>query len=275
MQIIEISSLEDRRAEPYARLTEAQLKRAGQGGGLFIAESLNVIGAALEAGYTPVSFLAGKNHLEEIRRRFGDECSAPVYTAQDEVLEALTGYRLSRGVLAAIERRPLPDAEQIIKEAKRIAVLENVTDPTNVGAIIRSAAGLGMDAVLVSSSCCDPLHRRAARVSTGAVFKIPWSVLPSIKSDNISIDTDFLHRNGFKIAAAALRPDSIRVDSGTLRKVDKLAILLGAEGYGLTDISIASANHTVMIPMAHGVDSLNVAAASAVLFWELAKRAGE
>lgn len=269
MRIIRLNSLSDPGAEPFARLTEAQLRRAGEGEGLFIAESLNVICAAVEAGYRPVSFLASKKHTDDIARRFFDDPGAPVYTAEDDLLESLTGFRLSRGVLCAMERRPLPDPAKIIADARRIAVLENVTDPTNVGAIIRSAAGLGMDAVLVSSSCCDPLHRRAARVSTGAVFKIPWSVLPSIKDDNTSADIGFLHGHGFRTAAAALSKDSIRVDSEELKRIEKLAVLLGAEGRGLTEKSIACSDYTVMIPMARGVDSLNVAAASAVLFWEL------
>lgn len=273
MFVKQLNDLKSAEAAPYARLTEAQLRRAGEGRGLFIAESLKVISSALEAGYRPVSLLSGKDHIERIEAEIGSMLGeTPVLTAPDEELGALTGYKLSRGVLCAMERKPLPSVGDVLKGASRAAVLEGVSDPTNVGAIIRSAAALGMDAVLVAANCCDPLHRRAARVSMGAVFKIPWAVLDCREDDRNSIDPAPLQKEGFKLCAAALEKNSICADDPRLNAEPRLAIVLGSEGNGLEKATIEACDETVMIPMAHGMDSLNVAAASAVLFWELAKR---
>ena len=266
MKIIRIACLENDALAPYARLTEAQLRAAGSGEGLFIAESLKVISSALEAGYEPVSILTEERHLAAAESAVGD-LHLPVYTGDAELLEQLTGFRLSRGVLAAMKRRPVPSAESVLTNARRVAVLEGINDPTNIGAIFRSAAALGMDAVLVAANCCDPLHRRAARVSMGGVFRIPWAVLDTL-DDNASADIAGLHALGFTTAAMALRKDSVSITDPSLH-TDKLAILIGSEGNGLTERTISSCDHTVMIPMAHGVDSLNAAAAAAVAFWTL------
>ena len=252
-------------AAPYAGLTRAQLKRAG-GNGLFIAESITVAAAAIEAGYAPVSFLTEEKHLASIEAAFPAlEC--PVYTAAPELLESLTGYRMSRGVLCAMERRPLPPAAEVLSGARRAAVLEALADPTNVGAVFRSAAALGMDAVLISQSCCDPLHRRAARVSMGAVFRVPWAVLPC--KNGAAADLAPLREAGFTLAAMALEKDSLPLTEPRLKNAERLAVVIGSEGGGLAPDTIAACDMTVTIPMAHGVDSLNAAAAAAVAFWEL------
>ena len=251
----------------YARLTENQLLcREAPENGMFIAESLLVIERALAAGYEPVSFLAetGLAHgaAAELLAGCGD---VPVYTAELEVLQQLTGYALTRGLLCAMRRKPLPTVEAVCRSARRIAVLENVMNPTNVGAIFRSAAALGMDAVLLTQASSNPLYRRAIRVSMGTVFQVPWTYLPE--------DGDWqqtLHALGFQTAAMALRDDSLRIDDKRLRTVPRLAIVLGTEGDGLASNTIAACDYTVRIPMTHGVDSLNVAAASAVAFYQLA-----
>ena len=271
MILIELKDLLGEPAAPYAQLTRAQLARVGEGHGLFIAESIPVIRSALSAGYRPVSVLTERKHLCAVEEGLGELLgAAPVYTADPEKLEELTGYRLSRGVLCAMERKPLPSPESITEGARRIAVLEGISDPTNIGAIMRSAAGLGMDAVLLASNCCDPLHRRAARVSMGAVFRVPWTIIPCRESSRNAVDLDAVRRMGFKTAAAALKESSLSADSQELKAIGKLALLIGAEGPGLDPETISSADHTVMIPMYNGVDSLNAAAASAVLFWEIA-----
>ena len=251
----------------YARLTEAQLlNRFEPKKGMFIAESPKVIMRALDAGYEPVSLLVERNHVneeaEEAIRRCGD---VPVFTASLEVLTQLTGFQLTRGMLCAMRRLPLKSAGEILKDVKRVAVLENVQNPTNVGAIFRSAAALGMDAVLLTPGCSNPLYRRAARVSMGTVFQVPWTYL---EEDWVSQ----LQGLGFKTAALALKDDSYSIDAPELRQVERLAVVLGSEGDGLTEDSIARCDYTVKIPMYHGVDSLNVAAASAVAFWELRSR---
>ena len=250
----------------YARLTENQLLcREAPENGMFIAESLLVIERALAAGYEPVSFLAetGLAHgaAAELLAGCGD---VPVYTAELEVLQQLTGYALTRGLLCAMRRKPLPTVEAVCRSARRIAVLENVMNPTNIGAIFRSAAALGMDAVLLTTAGSDPLYRRASRVSMGNVFLIPWTYLPE------SGDwTQLLRDLGFRTVAMALRNDSVRLDDPRLAAEEKLAIVMGTEGDGLASSTIASCDYTVRIPMYHGVDSLNVAAASAVAFYEL------
>lgn len=270
--IIKITDFSAKELDIYARLTETQLlNRDEPEKGIFIAESPKVIERALDAGYIPVSFLAEEKQLEgeakEIIKRCGD---IPVYTAEMDVLTQLTGFRLTRGMLCAMRRMPCPTVEKVCAEAKRIAVLENVMNPTNVGAIFRSAAALGMDAVILTQGCSNPLYRRAVRVSMGTVFQIPWAFLE--KEEWSENGTDLLHKLGFKTAAMALSEKSIPIDSPKLMAEEKLAIVLGTEGDGLAKKTIADCDYTVRIPMSHGVDSLNVAAASAVAFWQLGRK---
>ena len=264
-----ITDFADPALDVYARLTENQLvNREDLSQGLFIAESPKVIERALNAGYVPVSFLMEPRHVETQARDILARCGeAPVYTAPLDVLKQLTGFPLTRGMLCAMRRRPLPAVETVCAGAKRVAVLEDVMNPTNVGAIFRSAAALGIDAVLLTQACSDPLYRRAIRVSMGTVFQLPWTYFPAGESW-----TQTLRALGFRTAAMALREDSLRLDAPALRACEKLAVVLGTEGDGLAGSTIADCDYTVMIPMAHGVDSLNVAAASAVAFWELGKR---
>ena len=254
----------------YARTSEVQLLRYYEPEpGFFIAESPKVIERALHAGYQPVCFLVEHKDLEreagEILKKYPD---VPVYTAEYEILVKLTGFALTRGMLCAMRRNPLPLAEEICRNASRIAVLENVVNPTNIGAIFRSAAALHMDAVLLTGGCSDPLYRRAARVSMGTVFQIPWTYFDK-KTAWPGEGMQLLKNMGFKTAAMALRDDSVGIDNQTLQAEEKLAIVLGTEGDGLSSQTIADCDYTVKIPMSHGVDSLNVAAASAVAFWEL------
>lgn len=268
-RIVELTDLSDQRLDVYARLTEHQLKsRRHPEKALFIAESAKVISHALDAGYVPVSLLMEGRQTEAnsaLLARCGD---VEVYTAPREVLASLTGYELTRGILCAMRRPPLPTVEEVCREARRLAVLEGIVDPTNVGAIFRSAAALGMDAVLCSPTCCDPLHRRAVRVSMGTVFQIPWTFLDGWPSPGL----EQLKAMGFRSAAMALREDAIPMDSPALALSDKVAIVLGTEGDGLSPATVAQCDWAVKIPMSHGVDSLNVAAASAVAFWELRPR---
>ena len=254
----------------YARTSEVQLLRYYEPEpGVFIAESPKVIERALHAGYQPISFLVEHKDLEreagEILKKYPD---VPVYTAEYEILVKLTGFALTRGMLCAMRRNPLPLAEEICRNASRIAVLENVVNPTNIGAIFRSAAALHMDAVLLTGGCSDPLYRRAARVSMGTVFQIPWTYFDK-KTAWPGEGMQLLKNMGFKTAAMALRDDSVGIDNQTLQAEEKLAIVLGTEGDGLSSQTIADCDYTVKIPMSHGVDSLNVAAASSVAFWEL------
>ena len=253
----------------FARLTEGQLKsRADLSKGLFIAESPNVILRALDGGCEPVSLLMERRHIEGQAREVVERCGdIPLYTAPLPVLTELTGFPLTRGVLCAMRRRPLPALEEVLSGARRIAVLEDIMNPTNVGAIFRSAAALGMDAVLLTPSCSDPLYRRAVRVSMGTVFQIPWTYFAKDEPW-----TRTLRGLGFATAAMALKEDSLRLDDPRLAACEKLAVVLGTEGDGLSDGTLADCDYTVMIPMGHGVDSLNVAAASAVAFWELGRR---
>ena len=272
--IIEISDFNAPELDAYARLTEAQLRnKLEPEKGIFIAESTKVIGTALDAGYEPVSLLMEPRHIEgdaaHIIARCGD---TPVYTAERSVLAKLTGYELTRGVLCAM-RRPKPRSlEKVCAGARRIAVLEGIVDATNVGAIFRSAAALNMDAVLLTPTCGDPLYRRAARVSMGTVFQIPWARIGDTPADWPHPGLERLRELGFKTAAMALSDNSVSIDDPQLAAEDKIAIVLGTEGDGLSDGTIAACDYTVKIPMAHGVDSLNVAAASAVAFWELRVR---
>lgn len=272
--IIEITDFHAPELDPYARLTQNQLRnRLEPEKGIFIAESPKVIDRALDAGYKPVSLLMERKQITGpaagILSRCGD---APVYTADREMLAELTGFELTRGVLCAF-RRPAPrPVEELCKNARRVAVLEGIVDSTNVGAIFRSAAALNMDAVLINPSCCDPLCRRAVRVSMGTVFQVPWGQLGETPADWPEKGMDVLHALGFKTAAMALSDRSVSIDDEQLAKEPKLAIVLGTEGDGLAAGTIASCDYTVKIPMSHGVDSLNVAAASAVAFWQLGKQ---
>ena len=251
MRLIDITDFQDPALDVYARISEGQLlNRAEPEKGMFIAESPKVIRRALQAGYQPVSFLV----------------DIPIYTAEFDVLTQLTGFMLTRGMLCAMYRKPLPSMEEVCRGAKRIAVLENVVNPTNVGAIFRSAAALGMDAVLLTRACSNPLYRRAIRVSMGTVFQVPWTFADA---DWESTGVEKLHTLGFRTAALALSDDSISIEEEALRREEKLAVVLGTEGEGLLDRTIAACDYTVRIPMQHGVDSLNVAAASAVAFWAL------
>lgn len=258
----------------YARLSEGQLLHYHEPApGIFIAESPKVIGRALDAGYEPVSLLMEEGHVEGEARAVAERCGdIPVYTAEFDVLTKLTGFSLTRGVLCAMRRRTLPDIRKICAEAGRIAVLEDVVNPTNVGAIFRSAAALKVDAVLLTPGCSDPLYRRAARVSMGTVFQVPWTMFGK-KEPWPMAGLEVLKEMGFKTAAMALNPDSVRIDDPALKAEKRLAIVLGTEGDGLASETIAACDYTVRIPMAEGVDSLNVAAASAVAFWELGGKA--
>jgi len=272
--IIEITDFSAPQLDVFARLTEAQLRiRAEAERGLFIAESPKVIHRALDAGYEPVSLLTERKHIEgqasDLIDRLGD---LPVYTADSALLENLTGYSLHRGVLCAMKRPALPTVEAVCKHARRVAVLEGIVDPTNVGAIFRSAAALQMDAVLLTPTCCDPLYRRAARVSMGTVFQVPWTRIGQHHTQWPDKGMAQLRDLGFKTAALALSDNSVSIDHPALLNEEKLAVILGTEGDGLANATIAGCDYTVKIPMAHGVDSLNVAAASAVAFWELRAR---
>ena len=265
----EITDFQAPELDVYARLTEAQLlNRFEPKKGMFIAESPKVIERALDAGCVPVSLLVERSHCNEEAQRAIARCGdVPVYTAEMDILTRLTGFQLTRGMLCAMLRPQRPSVESILASCRRVTVLENVMNPTNVGAIFRSAAALGMDGVLLTSGCTDPLYRRSARVSMGTVFQIPWAYT----GDWPETGMEQLKALGFKTAALALSDNSVSIDDPTLMGEEKLALLLGSEGDGLTAETIAHCDYTVKIPMFHGVDSLNVAAASAVAFWQLRK----
>ena len=265
--IIEITDFSAHELDVYARLTENQLvNREHPDEGLFIAESPKVIERALDGGCVPVSLLLERKHIESEAREIVARCGdVPVYTAELPILTQLTGFPLTRGALCAMRRPKIRSIEKVCERARRVAVLENVVNPTNVGAIFRSAAALGMDAVLLTPMCSDPLYRRALRVSMGTVFQVPWTYVDDAWQEQ-------LHNLGFRTAAMALRDDSLCVDDACLQTADKLAVVLGTEGDGLAAQTIENCDYTVRIPMQHGVDSLNVAAASAVAFWELRTR---
>lgn len=256
-KVIEITSLQDERLLVYRQLTGRQLQR----GNVFIAESEPVIRAGLEKGCRPLSLLMERQHITGKGSALIDACAVPVYTGDDAVLSQLTGFTLSRGILCAMERPRMLTAQEVIGHARRIAVLENVVDGTNVGALMRSAAALGADGVLLTPDCCDPLQRRAARVSMGAVLRIPWAVC----DDPLAI----LKAAGFTTAALALRDNAVSIGDGRLKSAEKLALFLGAEGDGLRQETIDGCDHAVIIPMYNEMNSLNVAAAGAVAFWEL------
>ena len=262
----EITSLDDPRVSMFSRLTEAQLRMELEPEkGLFIAESPKVIRVALDAGWEPTALLCERKHVEgdarDIVERLGSE--VPVYVGDRELLAGLTGYTLTRGVLCAMRRRQLPTVAEVVDKARRIVVIEAVTDTTNIGAIFRSAAALGIDGVLLTRDTCDPLNRRAVRVSMGTVFLVPWTWLDAPIAS--------LHDYGFRTAAMALTDDSVSLDDPRLAEEPRLAIIMGTEGDGLPQKTISKADYVVRIPMAHGVDSLNVAAAAAVAFWQLRK----
>ena len=269
--ICEITDFTDPGLDIYARLTENQL-RSGHGlaDSLFIAESPNVIHRALDAGYEPVSLLMERKHIQgqaaEVAARCGD---IPLYTAPLPVLKELTGFPLTRGVLCAMRRKPLLTMEEVCRSARRVAVLEDIMNPTNLGAVFRSAAALGMDAVLLTPACTDPLYRRCVRVSMGTVFQVPWAYTSEDLADWPGAGMERLEAMGFQTTAMALREDALSVDDPRLAEAERLAVLLGTEGDGLSAETISRCRWTVRIPMSHGVDSLNVAAASAVAFWVL------
>jgi len=268
MNIIPITSPDAKELEIYTSTNETQLKHYYEpNGGLFISESPNVTKLALNAGYEPVSMLLSPKDIEgearEVVAGMGDK---PIYTIEEDIIDLIDGFHLIRGAQCLMMRRPLPSIDEVVKNARRIAVIDDVQNPTNVGAIIRCAAALGIDAVIVTASCSDPLYRRASRVSMGTVFQIPWTMLDKKSSESY---IDILSQYGFKTAAMALDDNSLSIDDPFLRDVDKLALVLGSEGYGLPHDTIKKCAYTVKIPMYHGVDSLNVAAAAAVAFWQL------
>lgn len=265
--IIEITDFNSPQLDIYARMSEGQLlNRHEPEKGIFIAESPKVVERALDAGCEPISMLVERKHIDGEAKPVIDRCrEVPVYTVPFEVLTQLTGFKLTRGMLCAMHRPQLPNVSEVCSKARRIAVLENVMNPTNVGAIFRSAAALNMDAVLLTHGCSNPLYRRAIRVSMGTVFQIPWTFLDKEKG------VSELKELGFKTAAMALTDDSVSIDNEELLAEEKLAIVLGTEGDGLAKETIADCDYTVKIPMSHGVDSLNVAAASAVAFWQMGK----
>lgn len=271
--IIEITNIAAPELDPYVRLTEAQLKnRLHPEDGLFIAESPKVIGYALDAGFEPVSLLMERRHIDgkaaALLARVGD---IPVYTAEEALLRDLTGYPLTRGVLCAMRRRPLPPVEAVCRNARRVAVLEGIVDTTNIGAIFRSAAALGVDGVLLTPTTCDPLNRRAVRVSMGTVFQVPWTRIGKTPADWPEAGLRRLAALGFRTVALALSDDSLDIDDPSLLAHPRLAMVLGTEGDGLASDTVARCDYTARIPMAHGVDSLNVAAAGAVAFWTLCR----
>ena len=272
--IVEITDLSLRELSPYTQLTHAQLRsRREPEQGILIAESSKVISCALDAGCHPLSLLMERRHLPLFARQLEARCGdVPVYTADREVLAQLTGYALTRGILCAMRRPSLPGVEEVCRNSRRIAVLENITDASNVGALFRSAAALGMDAMLVTPSCCDPFYRRSVRVSMGAVFQLPWAWLGRGEGQWPQAGLALLRNMGFRTVAMALNGTCISIEDPRLARAEKLAVLLGSEGNGLSPDTIACCDDTVRIPMAHGVDSLNVAAAGAVVFWQLRPR---
>lgn len=272
--IIEITDFNAPELDVYARLTENQLlNRHEPEKGIFIAESPKVVERALNAGYRPISLLLERKHIQGEAAEVVSRCKdLPIYTADFNVLTRLTGFQLTRGVLCAMHRPPLPTVAEVCADASRIAILENVVNPTNVGAIFRSAAALGFDAILLTPACSNPLYRRAIRVSMGTVFQIPWTYLGNEVSETTPTDLSTIKKSGFQTVAMALTDNSVSIDDPSLGSAEKLAVILGTEGEGLADATIESCDFTAKIPMAAGIDSLNVAAASAVAFWQLRRR---
>lgn len=273
-EIIKIDDFSDPRLDLFVRLTGAQLRsKLEPEKGVFIAESPTVIEVALDSGCEPVALLTDERlingSVEKIIKRCG---GVPIYSATKDVLEQLTGFALTRGALCAMRRPEPPKLSDILKDARTVAVLENIADSTNIGAVFRSAAALGVDAVLVTPDCCDPLCRRAVRVSMGTIFRVPWTVIGESQADWRERGIDLLHENGFKTAAMALTRDSVNIDDEELMREEKIAVILGTEGTGLAKSTIQNSDYTVMIPMANEVDSLNVAAAGVIAFWQLTRR---
>lgn len=273
-EIVEITDLSVPELDVYAKLTEVQLRnKLEPEKGIFIAESPKVIKRALDAGYIPISLLMEKKHLDGAGKDLISRCDdVTVFTAERPILDKLTGYALTRGILCAMRRPQLPKPLDILQNASRVVVLEGIADSTNVGAIFRSAAAMHMDAVLLTPTCCDPLCRRSVRVSMGTIFQIPWTRIGSVPEDWPEKGLEMLNSAGFRTAAMALSDRSVSIDDEKLMAEEKLAIILGTEGDGLSEKTIAECDYTVKIPMSHGVDSLNVAAAGAVAFWQLRKR---
>ena len=272
--IIEITDFNAPELDCFARLSERELLNLDHPEkGTFIAESPKVTERALDAGYEPVSLLIEKSEINDEAERIISKCgSIPVFTSETEILSQITGFKMTRGLLCAMKRKPLPGVADICKNASRVAVLENVMNPTNIGAIFRNAAALGFDAVLLTSGCSDPLYRRAIRVSMGTVFQIPWTIIPKSDCSQTENEIGILKEMGFATAAMSLKPNSVNIDNKELNSEEKLAIVLGTEGDGLALSTIAECDYNVMIPMAHGVDSLNVSSAAAVAFWQLGKK---
>lgn len=272
-EIIEITDLSLPELAPFVSTNEVQLKRYFEPDklGIFIAESPKVIRRALETGYQPISLLCEKKYITGQARDIIEACeSVPIYTAESELLTQLTGFKLTQGALCAMRRKELPSAESLLENAGRVAVLEDIMNQTNIGAIFRNAAALGIDAVLLTPASSDPLYRRSIRVSMGSVFNVPWTYMEQTPPDYVGMLKD----SGFVTAAMALRSDTLSVGDPVLSAQEKLAVILGTEGEGLKAETIAACDHTVKIPMQNGVDSLNVASASGIVFWELRKRQG-
>ena len=277
MGIQKVTAFEDERLDVYARLTDLQLRsRIEPSKAIFIAETVEVIGRALDGGNMPLSLLTEEKYLPQLEplmdRLQAANPDAPIFVLSEDELRKLTGFELTRGALAAFRRPPERSVEEVVRDAHLVAVLENIRNHTNVGAIFRSAAALGADAVLVSPACYDPLYRRAVRVSMGTVFQVPWARIGETAADWPKPGLSRLRRLGFQTAAMALSDDSVSIEDPQLAAEEKLAVVLGTEGDGLAGSTIAACDYTVRIPMFHGVDSLNVAAASAVAFWQLRAR---
>ena len=274
MEYIKIEDFSDPRLDIFVRLTGAQLRsRLEPEKGVFIAESPTVIEVALDSGCEPIALLTDERLINGSVEKIIKRCDGvPIYTAAKEVLEQLTGFALTRGALCAMKRPPMPSLSDLLGGARTVAVLENIADSTNIGAIFRSAAALGVDAVLVTPDCCDPLCRRAVRVSMGTIFRVPWGVIGESQADWRENGVKLLQSHGFKTAAMALTADSVNIDDEALMNEEKVAVILGTEGTGLAKSTIESSDYTVMIPMQNEVDSLNVAAAGVIAFWQLTRR---
>ena len=273
-EFIKIEDFSDPRLDIFVRLTGAQLRsKIESERGVFIAESPTVIEVALDSGCEPIALLTDEKLINGAVAKIIERCSdVPIYTATKDVLENLTGFALTRGALCAMKRPPMPTLDELLKDARTVAVLENIADSTNIGAIFRSAAALGVDAVLVTPDCCDPLCRRAVRVSMGTIFRVPWCEIGEDHNDWRENGPALLRKHGFKTAAMALTEDSVNIDDPALMAEDKVAVILGTEGTGLSKTTIKNSDYTVMIPMANEVDSLNVAAAGVIAFWQLVRR---
>ena len=273
-EIIRIDDFSDPRLDLFVRLTGAQLRSSIESErGVFIAESPTVIEVALDSGCEPIALLTDERLINGSVEKIIERCEGvPVYTAKKEVLEKLTGFALTRGALCAMQRPKMPTLDELLKDAKTVAVLENIADSTNIGAIFRSAAALGVDAVLVTPDCCDPLCRRAVRVSMGTIFRVPWGVIGESQADWRENGVKLLQSHGFKTAAMALNENSVNIDDEALMREERVAVILGTEGTGLAKSTIENSDYTVMIPMQNEVDSLNVAAAGVIAFWQLTRR---